>query len=120
MKNITIFVIYLLMLSSCSINQYEREETNIDIITIGHSWLSPSEVIISEGMVVKWINTVDMKTGGHTLVFKDTNINSGLLKNGESFVYKFEKPGTYEYYIEEHPKASGKIIVESSGAFVVY
>ncbi len=39
-------------------------------------------------------------------------LDSPMLKTGESFTYKFEKPGTYEYFCPIHVFMLGKVVVK--------
>lgn len=43
---------------------------------------------------------------------QDGMVESPMLKTGESFSYRFEKPGTYEYFCPIHVFMLGKVIVK--------
>ncbi|MGE5850408.1 MAG: plastocyanin/azurin family copper-binding protein [Candidatus Methylomirabilota bacterium] len=43
---------------------------------------------------------------------QDGVLDSPMLKTGESFTHKFEKPGTYEYFCPIHVFMLGKVVVK--------
>lgn len=43
---------------------------------------------------------------------QDGVLESPMLKTGESFSYRFEKPGTYEYFCPIHVFMLGKVVVK--------
>jgi amicyanin len=43
---------------------------------------------------------------------QDGVLDSPMLKTGESFSYRFEKPGTYEYFCPIHVFMLGKVVVK--------
>jgi plastocyanin len=59
---------------------------------------------------VTWVNHDDIP---HLVVIiggKDSK--SPALDTDDEYSYKFDKPGTYEYFCSIHPKMTGKIIVK--------
>ncbi|MBS3086001.1 cupredoxin domain-containing protein [Candidatus Pacearchaeota archaeon] len=71
---------------------------------------SPKELKIKAGTSVVWTN---MDSVGHTVTSDTGNeIDSPLLKNGETYAKTFNNPGTYAYHCKPHPYMKGKIIVE--------
>jgi plastocyanin len=74
----------------------------------------PSQVKISAGDTVKWVNNY---LPPHNVVFdtaSEYNHKEPLVSLGESFESTFNKPGEYTYVCEPHRFAGmvGKIIVE--------
>jgi amicyanin len=43
---------------------------------------------------------------------QDGAVDSPMLKTGESFSHRFEKPGTYEYFCPIHVFMLGKVVVK--------
>lgn len=74
----------------------------------------PLNLEILRGTTVTWQNQDDI---GHTIQSindKGTIIpmfNSPVLKTGDTFVYKFTKPGVYHYYCSIHPWRIGVVTV---------
>ena len=79
-------------------------------IRIDNFAFSPTELKVSAGTTVEWINRDDIP---HTVVSDDkTTFKSKALDTDDKFSYTFTKPGTYSYFCSVHPKMTGKIIVQ--------
>jgi amicyanin len=78
----------------------------------------PPILQVSAGDTVTWTN--NYKQPHLISTFKkvkganvhDGTVDSPMLKTGESFSYKFEKPGTYEYFCPIHVFMLGKVVVK--------
>lgn len=74
----------------------------------------PLNLEVIRGTTVTWQNQDNI---GHTIQSQDENgnviplFNSGLLKTGDDFSYKFDKPGVYHYFCTIHPWRIGIITV---------
>ncbi len=74
----------------------------------------PLNLEIIRGTTVTWINQDNI---GHTVQSQDAKgnviplFNSGLLKTGDTFSYKFDKPGVYHYFCTIHPWRIGIVTV---------
>ena len=80
-------------------------------IEINHSEMKPSLLNIYVGTTVHFTNTVSMP-GGHVVVDEGGTLESPpLIEPGDDWHYTFEKPGTYELYIKQHPMAKARIVV---------
>nr|WP_294804176.1 plastocyanin/azurin family copper-binding protein [uncultured Nitrososphaera sp.] len=82
-------------------------------------FFSPAEVKSAVGSMVTWTND-DSTTPYHTVTSgkvvnnapaPDKVFDSGLMKDGASFSYVFEKAGEYDYYCMLHPYMIGKVTV---------
>lgn len=88
--------------------EVEKEFT----IKINNFAFSPSELKISAGSNVTWVNedstphTVNSDTGGRG------GIGSGILDPGMSYTKQFLTAGTYPYHCNFHSSMKGKIVVE--------
>lgn len=80
-------------------------------VKVGHNHLDPAEVQVGVGDTVTWVNQ-DAMPGGHSVVAADGSFESPGLDVGESFTHTFTKPGTFRYSIQEHPSATGTVVVE--------
>mgnify|MGYP001119303695 CR=1 FL=1 len=74
----------------------------------------PSEVEISAGDTVKWVNN---KLAPHNVVVKghpELSHKALAFAPGETFEETFDEPGTYTYYCEPHRGAGmiGKVVVK--------
>ncbi|MEM3001859.1 MAG: plastocyanin/azurin family copper-binding protein [Candidatus Nitrosocaldus sp.] len=88
-------------------------------------WYIPSNLKIRVGDTVTWVNN---DTVQHTITsgkgvsryegvtgklgVADGIFDSGLIGRGESWSYKFEKPGRFAYFCAVHPWMIGVVIVE--------
>jgi plastocyanin len=74
----------------------------------------PLNLEVIRGTTVTWQNQDDI---GHTIQSQDAQgkiislFNSGLLKTGDTFSYKFDKPGAYHYFCTIHPWRIGIVTV---------
>ena len=74
----------------------------------------PLNLEVVRGTTVTWQNQDDI---GHTIQSQDSHgniislFNSGLLKTGDTFSYKFDKPGVYHYFCTIHPWRIGIVTV---------
>ncbi len=71
---------------------------------------NPDPVTVKIGQSVTWTNR---DAEPHTATARDREVlQSGALKQGESFTETFEQPGTYEYFCEFHPNMKGTVVVQ--------
>ncbi|MEO9278075.1 MAG: plastocyanin/azurin family copper-binding protein [Nitrososphaera sp.] len=74
----------------------------------------PLNLEIMRGTIVTWQNQDNI---GHTVQSQDEHgnviplFNSGLLHTGDTFSYKFDKPGVYHYFCTIHPWRIGIVTV---------
>jgi plastocyanin len=73
----------------------------------------PQKLTVKAGTEVKWINNDEAE---HNIVenddkFESKNLKTRLIKEGDSFSFKFKKPGTYNYVCSIHPSMKGVIEV---------
>lgn len=74
---------------------------------------TPNTVSIKAGVTVTWKN---VDTAAHTVTsgkgaISDGIFDSGMIMAGDSFNYKFDKTGTYDYYCMVHPWMTGSVTV---------
>ncbi len=70
---------------------------------------SPMTVTIKAGDSVTWKN---LDGEPHTVVSLDGAFRSAALDEGESFTFRFAKPGTYAYLCSVHPRMRASIVVQ--------
>jgi plastocyanin len=70
---------------------------------------TPMAVTVPVGTTVSWTN----KDGEpHTVTSLDGLFRSGALDSGDSFKFKFAKPGVYKYVCSIHPRMTGTVTVK--------
>lgn len=78
-------------------------------ITIDNFVFTPQTITVPAGTTVTWTNKDDVP---HTVVENNQKFKSRALDTDESFSYKFDQPGTYDYFCSVHPKMVAKVIVQ--------
>jgi plastocyanin len=77
-------------------------------VTIDNFTFSPTPLIISVGSTVTWLNEDDTP---HSVVCPDLNIKSHALDTDDSFSYRFDQAGTFDYMCGLHPHMHGQVLV---------
>lgn len=77
---------------------------------------SPEPVTVPVGTTIRWTNNSRLP---HTSTNKDGLWDSGLMKAGESFSFRFDKGGSYEYVCIFHPDMVGTVKVQGDDAGTV-
>lgn len=70
---------------------------------------SPMMLTVKAGSTVTWKN---MDGEPHTVASPDGVFHSHALDQGDTFTFKFDKPGTYKYICSIHPKMMAAIVVQ--------
>jgi plastocyanin len=73
-------------------------------VTIGNFKFTPPVLTVTVGTTVEWVN----EGGRHTVEADNKAFKSDVLGNGAKFQFKFDKPGTYQYYCGFHGEKGGK------------
>lgn len=81
---------------------------NATVVVAKDFMFGPASLTIPAGATVTWTNRDDEP---HTVVSDAGLFRSGALDTGESFSFRFEKPGTYHYACSIHPRMVGTIVV---------
>jgi plastocyanin len=69
---------------------------------------TPMDVTIVAGGSVTWKN---FDGEPHTVTGVDGSFRSGAMDQGDSYTFKFDKPGVYQYLCNIHPKMRATITV---------
>ncbi|MFA6992952.1 MAG: cupredoxin domain-containing protein [Candidatus Gracilibacteria bacterium] len=77
-------------------------------VTISNFAFAPQTLTVDAGTTVTWRNDDDVP---HTIVSSGL-FSSATLNTGDSFSFKFETPGEYNYSCGIHPSMTGIIIVK--------
>jgi plastocyanin len=70
---------------------------------------APMTVTVPAGATVTWKN---LDGEPHTVTSIDGRFRSGALDEGDTFKFRFDKPGTYKYVCSIHPKMMATIVVK--------
>ena len=83
------------------------KETKVEISEVKYK---PAKLKIKKGEKVVWTNADDRD---HTVVSHDKakTLDSGKIAAGQTWEFTFDKPGTYEYGCEYHPRMKAVIEV---------
>ena len=87
-----------------------KDKNTIDV-TIKDLGFNPETVTIKVGQTVRWTNKDDRD---YTLMAKDRSFQSGNLRPKETFDFKFEKAGTFDYIDLLRPRVAGSVVVEAA------
>ena len=68
----------------------------------------PARVEVTAGTVVEWLN---QGARDHTVTADDRSWDSGSIAPGNSWRFRFDRPGTYAIHCEPHPSMRGVVIV---------
>ena len=85
--------------------------TAANAININNFAFSPKEMTVAVGTTVTWTNKDEEP---HTVVnaASPPEFKSTALDGGDTFSFKFTKPGTYRYFCSVHPFMTGTITVQ--------
>jgi plastocyanin len=70
---------------------------------------APMSITVKAGTSVTWKN---LDGEPHTVTSVDGLFRSGAIDQNESFTFKFDKPGTYQYLCSIHPRMKAAVIVQ--------
>ena len=76
-------------------------------VSISNFAFVPATLTIKVGTTVVWTNN---DSASHNI--KAVDFNSSLLAKGQTYEFKFDKAGSYDYSCGVHPTMTGKIIVQ--------
>ena len=79
-----------------------------DVRIKDHAFL-PSTLTVSVGTTVTWTNEDETP---HQVAQTGGGFKSAALDTDDRYTYKFNKPGTYDYFCPLHPQMRGTIIVK--------
>ncbi|MBI3426221.1 MAG: cupredoxin family copper-binding protein [Acidobacteria bacterium] len=74
-------------------------------VSINNTQFEPKTLTVAKGATVTWTNK---EAKPHTVTADDNSFASKVMKENETYSYKFEKPGTYAYHCAFHGGNAGK------------
>lgn len=81
-------------------------------VSIENYTFNPAVLTVNVGTTVVWTNNDSVV---HNI--KSADFNSPEMKKGETYEFKFDKAGTYDYSCGIHPTMTGKIIVVEKSTY---
>ena len=87
--------------------QNQRPSITENEIVIKNFAFTPATLVVKTGTTVIWLNDDPVP---HSI--KSDTFNSEIFNKGESFQFKFDNTGTYDYTCGPHPTMIGEIIVQ--------
>jgi plastocyanin len=82
--------------------------TGTNQVVIEGSQFMPTDLEVSAGTTVEWINKDSVK---HTVTFENGDLDE-VLPIGGTATFTFEEAGEYRYFCQLHPGMQGSIIVD--------
>ena len=87
----------------------------VNVLGIEAPFFAPNSISVKTGTTISFVNTdgnihtvTSVKAGTQD---PDGTFDSNMMKVGQTFTYKFDKPGTYEYICTIHPHMRGTVNV---------
>jgi plastocyanin len=105
MRTLNTLAAILAIASSAALAHAQATST----ILIKNFDFGPTETTVSAGSTVTWKN---LDGEPHTVASLDGAFHSQALDQGDSFNFKFDKPGVYKYICSIHPRMKASIIVK--------
>ena len=82
-------------------------------VSIKNFAFDPPNATVTPGTTVTWVNNDQVP---HTATANDGAFDSGTLQPGQSYSFKFDKPGTYAYHCNIHPDMTATVTVSGASA----
>jgi plastocyanin len=109
-----LLLVISLILTACSASPYStspgttnKSQSTGNAVSIENFSFNPAVLTVPAGTIVVWTNNDSVQ---HDI--KAADFSSKPLAKGETFQYKFDKPGVYDYTCGIHPSMKGQIIVQ--------
>ena len=107
---IPFILLFTIFIAACSQQAQQTQEKSFgDSVQIDNFEFSPSILYASKGATITWTNNEGVS---HQILFKNIDIEGEVLQKGDTFSFKFDNQGEYNYICKIHPSMNGKIIVE--------
>jgi len=79
-------------------------------VVIDNFTFSPTPLTVKVGTTVTWLNRDDIP---HSIVLPTLQVHSHPLDTNDTFSYRFDKAGTYNYICGLHPHMHGQVVVRA-------
>lgn len=85
-------------------------DTDAQTVVVAREFMfAPVTLTVKAGSTVTWTNKDDEP---HTVASDTGLFRSGALDTNDTFVFRFDKPGTYHYTCTIHPRMVGTVVVQ--------
>jgi plastocyanin len=107
---LSLLLLAALLASPRALAKDKKETAKENKVEISDLKYKPAKLKIKKGEKVVWTNADDRE---HTVLSHDKakTLDSGKIGVGQTWEFTFDKPGTYEYGCEYHPRMKGVIEV---------
>ena len=104
-------ILFLFIFIACHKNEpCQPAHPGTEEIVMQNTVFVPAEKTVTKGATIKWTNKDPY---AHTVTSSANKFDSGNLNEGQTFQFKFDSVGTFNYYCQYHlPDMKGKIIVK--------
>ncbi len=109
MRKPACYLLVTLLVLCAAVNVPAGGSPDPEPVKIDNFSFSPRTLTVPAGATVTWINQDEAP---HNVADVDKKFKSRILDTGESFSYRFDTPGTYNYFCSIHPHVRGKVIVK--------
>ena len=89
------------------IGGHPAEATDAQVVVDNFSF-APTPLSVKVGTTVTWVNYDDIP---HSVVCPQLKVKSSPMDTNDSFAYRFEQAGTYDYICGLHPHMHGQVVV---------
>jgi len=83
------------------------EAAGVEVV-IDNFTFTPPLLTVKTGTDVSWVNHDDIP---HSIVCPALTMKSRTLDTDQTFIYRFERAGTFDYICGLHPHMKGKVLV---------
>ena len=80
------------------------------VVRVADFDFQPVTVTVPPGTAVTWAH---VGSAGHTVTADDRAYDSGTLRTGQTFAFRFETAGTFHYHCEVHTQMVGTVVVQA-------
>ena len=78
-------------------------------VVVDNFSFAPTPLSVKAGTTVTWVNYDDIP---HSIVCPQLKVKSSPMDTNDSFAYRFEQAGTYDYICGLHPHMHGQVVVD--------
>ncbi len=99
----------LVAVIACVIAPVAARSNAGSLVTIDNFAFSSPSLTVARGTEVTWTNQDDIP---HSIVLGEIGVRSKALDTDNTFVYRFDKAGTYTYICGLHPFMHAQVVVK--------
>ncbi len=107
----TRFLLLALVLAASTAADGSRDPATQVIVTVSTTRFDPATVQLRRGVRLTFHNLADVP-GGLVIQAADGSFESWELGMHGEWSHRFTEPGTFEYFVKQHPETRGQAIVE--------